>query len=322
MCADARRNRSLSPSFLPAHNTSTSGESVDLSSVADYQPPHYLVFLWISWSNVHNHRNSTRLSKWFEYLDLIACQSSSPLFRLSTLKSVNLWLSKFSSGMRHRPWFTWANFYPQSWQSHCIRLSSHDWKRAQTSIQSAVAASTRQEVEQGSTSDIHDLPTSVDIGTWIGTVILSMLPKCSKHDSKPSKKVERFMRVVDGHWMKELLQSISIPVVEPTKAVTNFRCAFRESHHTCYEWYSPVALDCYASAVSLTSGTDDVKFIPLNYIYSCSACSMATSFRCLLKKLSTSTERQQKINSVMQELVSVLKLLWTSPFIRQILGRH
>ena len=269
--------------------------------MADYQPPHYLVFLWISWSNVHSHRNSTRLSKWFEYLDLIACQSSSPLFRVSTLKSVNLWLSKFSSGMRHRPWFTWANFYPQSWQSHCIRLSSHDWKRAQTSIQSAVAASTRQEVEQGSTSDIHDLPTSVDIGTWIGTVILSMLPKCSKHDSKPSKKVERFMRVVDGHWMKELLQSISIPVVEPTKAVTNFRCALQESHHACYRTFSSAALDWYASAVSLTNSTDDIKFIPLGDICFCASCKMAYDFRCLVKKVSTSTKHQL----VVQELVGV-----------------
>jgi len=320
MYADPRRYRSLSPSFLPSHNTSTSGESVDLSSVADYQPPHYLVFLWISWSNICGHGNSTQISKWFEYLDLIACQSSSPLFRVSTLKSVDRWLGKFSSGTRHGPWLPWVTFYPESWRRFCPLLSSRDWQRAQASVQSASVAGTYQEVERSSTSDIHDLPTSMDIGTWIGAVVLSMLPK---RDSKPSKKARWFMTAMNSYWMEELLKSLPIPEVEPTKAVMNFRRAFRESHHTCYKHYSPVTLDWYASAMSLTSGTDNIKFIPLEDDNSCASCKATNFFRGLLKKLSTSKERQQTINSVMRELVSLPKLFvdisFHSPNTRQTL---
>jgi len=262
-----------------------------------YQPPHYLVFLWISWSKL-NIRNPTRFSRWLEYLDLIACHSSLPLFRVSILKSVDLWLGKFSSGTRHGLWLPWVAFYPDSWRSYCTRLSSHDWERAQTRIQSAAATGT-QEVEQSSTSDIHDLPTSMDIGTWIGAIVLSIL-KHSKRHSKPSQKVWEFMWAVNNLQVDELLESIPVPEVEPTKAVTNFRRASRESHHTCYEQYSPVTLDWYASAMSLTSGTDDIKFIPLEEDeYSCASCRMAKIFRSLVKKVSTSTKHQL----VIQELV-------------------
>ena len=292
--------------------------------MADYQPPHYLVFLWISWTNISYLRNSTRISKWFEYLDLIACQSSSPLFRVATLKSVDLWLGKFSSGTRHGPWLPWVAFYPESWRRICTHLSSRDWQRAQASVQSASVAGTYQEVEQSPMSGVHNLPTSMDIGTWIGAVVLSMLPKHSKRDSKPSQKAQRFMTAIKNYRMDELLASIPVPEVEPTKAVTNFRRAFRESHHTCYEYYSPVALDWYASAMSLTSGTDNIKFIPLEEDdYSCASCKASKFFRGLLKNLSTSKERQQTINSYMRELVSLPKVFvdisFHSPNTRQTL---
>jgi hypothetical protein len=82
-------------------------------------------------------------SEWLDCLDLMASQSS-PLFRDSTLKAIDLVLDQLPSRTKRGPWLSWIDLYPEPWKRICTRLSSSDWKRAQATIQSAAIAARRQ----------------------------------------------------------------------------------------------------------------------------------------------------------------------------------
>ena len=92
----------------------------------------------------------------------------------------------------------------------------------------------------------------------------------------------------------------------------------RRSHHTC------LCPDWYASATLLASSK---KSRPLSVDLSCVPCRITNDFRKLVKgeKVSTSIERQQKLNLILQELVStntsldpfLLFIIWQAEIMAQ-----
>jgi len=279
--------RSLSPSSLSPHDASASGYSTDVSDATEnchYQPPRYLVLLWVLWSQIWGAHYSY---KWdpFERFDMwLKDIAPRNLFRVSTLERVEVWLSMLTPGTRHERWLPWVNSYPDSLRYPCTFVSSHDWERAQIRVRSASIAGIGQEQEQSSESDILDLSKSVNIRTWIGAVVLSM-----RLNFGDPERGQEF--VEDMEDMKDILGSLpGLPEVELTTAVTDFRCTVQKSDHTCYKNISRDLLDWYASAMSLTTGSDRTKFTFLGDKKSCASCQMAKGIRAVMgtKKFVTS----------------------------------
>ena len=224
---------------------------------------------------------------WFQWLDRITREKPSPLLNLSTFECVDKWLSKLPPETPDGKWLPYVNFYPKSWRHSCTLLFTPDWKQAQTKLWPTASA-------------VHDSPTTVDIQTWIVTVLMSMFQNTDRVSwDMRRQKMEKFMDKMGSVGMKIFLQSLpALPVVEPTATMTNFR---HGSLHTCLcpdYWYT--------SAMLLATSSSTKSTIPLYTDLSCVPCRIANDFHNLVreKKVSASMERQQKFNLLLRELVS------------------
>jgi len=163
-------------------------------------------------------------SNWFQWLDRITRKKLSPLLNISTLKCVDNWLSKLPSETPDGKWLPYVNFYPKSWRTICTILFASDWKQAQTIIWPIVTTTTGKEAEQSILSDVHDSSTTVDIRTWIVTVLMSMFRDPGRVSwNMHGRKMKNFMLRMNCKHMKDFLQSLpALPVVESTAAMAKF----------------------------------------------------------------------------------------------------
>jgi hypothetical protein len=248
---------------------------------------------------------------WLTHLEKVVTQIQSSLFNTSTLTSLDTQLCKRAFGTQPEKWTSWAKPFPDHWRRAFASHPSPNWVKAHSLLQKLQtgATTTFQATEQDSPSNIRDVPKSVDIRSWIGAVKMLMPQPYSRRNLIQFTDRDSFRQAMDNinYGTEDFLGAL--PPCEEEPFVGEFRRTLQESHHTCYElegW------SWHASALWLATGYDQRKWMPMMRSKSCAICRVTPyleDFVTVGKHLSVALKPQERLDALLQEIVSQSKAL-------------
>ena len=222
------------------------------------------------------------------------------VFNTSVLKSLDTQLCKLAPGTQHEKWMPWVNSYPEPWRLTFTSCSSGDWVMAHSLLQEIQmgAVATCQATEQGSPSNIPDVPTSVNVRSWIGAV--KILFRSSRKKGTGCISRDTFCWVMGAGKMERFLETF--PPFEEEPFVADFRRTLQESYHKCYDaknW------SWHASALWLATGYDCNKVMSSVGGPPCIMCRLRNFVT--VGKHSPDEGAQARLDSLLLEVVRHLK---------------